>query len=86
MAEHSLLLFALSTCIHCKHAKEFLNSHNVNYDLVHVDLLTGKERFSVVDEIAQYNPSVSFPTLVVDGGKQVIIGFKVDKYEGLVDD
>jgi len=85
MAEHELLLFALSTCIHCKHAKEFLNSHNVKYELVHVDLVRDQEREDVMEEVMKYNPKLSFPTLVVDGGDQVIVGFNEDKYQGLTD-
>ena len=85
MAEHKLLLFALSTCIHCKHAKEFLNSHNVKYELVHVDLVRDQERESIMEEAMKYNPKLSFPTLVVDGGKEVIVGFNEDKYQELID-
>ena len=85
MAEHNLLLFALSTCIHCKHAKEFLNSHDVKYDLVHVDLVRDAEREAVMEEVMKFNPKLSFPTLVVDGGQEVIVGFREDKYQELVD-
>ncbi len=82
MAIH-LSLYALSTCIHCKHAKEYLNSHDIQFDLTHVDLLTDKERGVVLEEVMKYNPSLSFPTLVVDAGKRVIVGFKEDLYKDL---
>lgn len=73
-------VYALSTCIHCKHAKEYLDQCGVKYDCVHVDLLTGDERRAMIEEVKQLNPSVSFPTLVI-GGK-VLVGFdkaKVDE-------
>ena len=84
MPEQNLLLFALSTCVHCKHAKEFLNSHNVKYDLVHVDLVRDAEREAVMEEIMKYNPKLSFPTLVVDNGREVIVGFREDRYQELL--
>ena len=80
MPEHNLLLFALSTCIHCKHAKEFLNTHSIKYDLIHVDLVKDFEQEAVMEEVMKYNPSLSFPTLVVDHGKKVIVGFKQAEY------
>ena len=51
MTYHQLLLYALSTCIHCKHAKEFLNNHGIKYDITHVDLLNDDDRMSAMEEI-----------------------------------
>lgn len=72
-------VFALSTCIHCKKAKEYLDQCGVKYDCVHVDLLTGDERKAVVEEVKKYNPSVSFPTLVING--QTVVGFNQEKID-----
>lgn len=73
-------VYALSTCVHCKNAKAYLDECGVQYDCVHVDLLTGDERKAMIEEVKKHNPSVSFPTLIIDG--QVLIGFdkaKVDE-------
>lgn len=70
-------VFALSTCIHCRHCKEFLDEMKVPYDCVHVDLLTGQERKDMVEEVRKLNPSVSFPTVQVGGN--VVVGFKKDE-------
>ena len=67
-------IYTLSTCSHCKAAKKFLNENNVVYDATDVDLLQGAEREAMLNEVIQYNPNRSFPTLVI--GNQVIIGFK----------
>lgn len=67
-------LYALSTCGHCKNAKRFLDEMNVDYDATEVDLTSGEERQTLIEEIKQVNPSLTFPTVVI--GSKVIIGFK----------
>jgi len=69
--------FALSTCIHCRHTKEFFDEHNVSYSLIYVDKAKGDERETILEEMGRYNPQLSFPTLVFSNG-QVIIGFQPD--------
>lgn len=76
-------VFALSTCIHCRHCKEFLDQMHVPYDCVHVDQLTGDERKAVVEEVRKHNPSVSFPTVLVGGN--VVVGFKKDELTRLLE-
>lgn len=73
-------VFALSTCIHCKQAKQFLDDNGVTYECVHVDLLTGDERKQVIEEVKAVNPSLSFPTIVIGG--TVIVGFRKDEILG----
>ncbi len=79
----SVKVFALSTCIHCKQAKQFLDDMRVAYDCTHVDLLTGEERKQAIEEVRNYNPSLSFPTIVI-GGK-VIVGFRKDEIQSALE-
>lgn len=72
-------LFALSTCIHCKNAKKYLDECGVKYNCVYVDKLVGDERKVVVDEVKKHNPSVSFPTIVIRD--KVIVGFNKEKID-----
>ncbi|MFP4236461.1 MAG: glutaredoxin family protein [Desulfonatronovibrio sp.] len=74
----NVFLYALSTCIHCKNTKKFLDKNNIDYDYVYVDKLSGEEREKTVEEVKKYNPKISFPTLVVDNEK-VIVGFQEDE-------
>ncbi|MCG2827793.1 glutaredoxin family protein [Methanothermobacter sp. K4] len=67
-------LFALSTCGWCKKTRELLEELGVAYDYVYVDLLQGDERENALRELRKWNPSLSFPTLVIDDG-DVIVGF-----------
>jgi glutaredoxin-like protein NrdH len=72
-------VYALSTCVHCKHAKEYLEEHKIPYDCVHVDFLSGEERKKVMDIVRQLNPALSFPTIVI--GNKVIVGFRREEIE-----
>lgn len=67
-------LFALSTCIWCKKTKELLSSMGVAFDFIYVDLLKGAERAEAVAMVKKYNPSTSFPTLLI--GERCIVGLR----------
>jgi glutaredoxin-like protein NrdH len=66
-------MYTLSTCGHCRAAKQFMGDHAVSHEFTDVDLLTGDARKSTIDEVRKYNPGCSFPTILV--GDTVIIGF-----------
>ena len=69
--------YFISTCGWCKKTKRLLDENNVDYEYEYVDLLSGSEKARVLDEVSQYNPRKSFPTLVVSNGQtQVVVGFK----------
>ncbi len=78
--EKDVKLFALSTCIHCKHTKEFLDDKNVEYSCTYVDRLSGDERKEAIQEVKKHNPNLSFPTLVV-GDDICVVGFKKKEIE-----
>ena len=73
-----LVLYALSTCVWCKKTKQLLDDLGVAYDYVYVDLLDSNEKDHVIKNVERWNPSRSFPTLVVDND-QCIVGFKEDE-------
>ncbi|MDR0338797.1 MAG: glutaredoxin family protein [Desulfovibrio sp.] len=75
--DHTCVFYGLSTCVHCRHAREFLEEHNVQFDLHYVDLAEGDERNRLLEKVRGCNPGVSFPTIVVDN-KKVIVGFQPD--------
>ncbi len=79
--EHDLVFFGLSTCPHCRHAREWLDSNDMAYRYVYLDLLEGAEQKQVLEECEKYNPRRTFPTLVIDDG-DVLVGFKEDDYRG----
>ena len=73
---HHVKIYTLSTCGWCKKTKELLKSLDVAYEYVDVDTLTGDDYAEVSEEVKKYNPYRTFPTLVIDHGKHVILGFK----------
>ncbi len=77
---HIVKLFALSTCIHCRNTRKFLEENQVDHECVYVDTLEGDERKKTIAEIKRHNPAASFPTMVIDGDR-VIIGFRKDDIE-----
>jgi glutaredoxin-like protein NrdH len=75
--DNNVKVYALSTCIHCKNAKEYLNECEIGYDCIDVDKLSGEERKAILEEVKNLNPSCSFPTIVI--GNKVIVGFRKDE-------
>ena len=73
-----VMLYALSTCVHCKMTKQLLNELGVAYDYLYVDQLSRSEMDEVIKEMEQYNPRCSFPTLVING-TQTIVGSRKDE-------
>lgn len=74
----NIKLFALSTCVWCKRTKQLLDNLGVAYDYTFVDHLEGETRDQVMDEIKNWNPACSFPTLVINDEK-CIVGFKEEQ-------
>ena len=70
-------VYALTTCIHCRNAKQFLDQCGVKYDCVHVDQLEGAERQTAIEEVRRLNPACSFPTLIING--KVVVGYREDQ-------
>jgi glutaredoxin-like protein NrdH len=73
----SIMLYALSTCVWCKMTKKLLTELGVAYDYTFVDLLPAAEQDAAIQEIKRWNPSTSFPTVVING--QAIVGYQEQK-------
>ncbi|MCK9151931.1 glutaredoxin family protein [Methanobacterium alcaliphilum] len=76
-----VLLFALSTCGWCKKTRGLLDDLNIAYDYIYVDLIDGEERKEVLENLKKWNPSLSFPTLVLNE-ERAIIGFDQTSIQG----
>ena len=73
-----VILYALSTCGWCRKTKDLLNSLGVEYSYIDVDTLDMAEKQIVKDEMRQWNPACSFPTIVVND-ETCIKGFDQEK-------
>jgi glutaredoxin len=76
--EHKIHFYGLSTCIWCKRTRQFLEEQGVSFDYVYVDLYRGQEREDLVAKIRRWNPSVSFPTVVIDDAR-CVVGYKPEQ-------
>ncbi len=73
-----VVLYALSTCGWCKKTRMLLEEIGVEYDYIYVDLLEGDERQEIIEQVKEWNPKLSFPTLVIKN-EECIVGFNEDK-------
>lgn len=71
-------IYALSTCPWCKKTKKLLDDLGVDYYFTDVDLLTGDEKKKAMEVVRKWNPSASFPTIIVNNAR-CIIGFREDE-------
>ncbi len=69
----TVIVYALSTCPYCRMTKAYLDTNNVEYDAIDVDLLEGDERSAVVAEVKDLSGGTSLPVIVIDD--EVIVGF-----------
>ena len=67
-----LMLYALSTCVWCEKTRRLLESLGVEYSYLYVDQASGEERQQAMREVSRWNPSVSFPTLVIDDASAIV--------------
>jgi len=83
MQKKTVKMYTLSTCSHCRAAKNFLKTLGVPYDYVDVDLLSGPARTAALDEVRKLNPLCSFPTILI--GDTVIVGDREEKIREALD-
>lgn len=69
------IMYALTTCQHCKNTKKFLDANNVDYIVIYLDDYSGSQRSDLMEKVRTYNPRGTFPTILVPGGK-VIVGYR----------
>jgi glutaredoxin len=80
----ALRLFTLSTCGWCRKTKGLLNELGVAYEYVDVDLLDAEAAQTLREEVRQWNPNCSFPTLVVND-TECVVGFQEGKLRALTE-
>ena len=73
--KHHVKIYTLSTCGWCKKTKELLKALDVEYEYIDVDTLTGNDINEAYEEVKKYNQFRTYPTIVIDKGKHVILGF-----------
>ncbi len=80
-----VMLYALSTCVWCKKTKRLLNQLGIDYHFVDVDLASAEDKDEINSVVLRWNPSGSYPTIVIDD-KQSIIGYDPEKIKEVLGD
>ncbi len=75
---HKVVMYALSTCVWCKMAKQFLEDNSVEFEYIDVDLCEEDEKEKIRQHILSKGGSLSYPTTIIDD-QIVITGFRKDK-------
>ncbi len=82
MEQCAVKLYSLSTCIHCRDTKNYLDQCNIKTDCIDVDKFDMEQRKKLLEEIKRINPECTFPTIVI--GNKVIVGFKKDEIKEIL--
>ena len=69
-----VVMYGLSTCVWCKKTRQLLTDLGVDFEYIYVDNLDGDEEEKVIQVVKRFNPSVSFPTIVIND-ERAILGF-----------
>lgn len=77
-------IFGLSTCPYCRATMEYLNQHDIEYRYVFIDKVGADEIDEVEDALEAYNPEDTLPTIVINHGQQVMVGFNEEKLARLI--
>jgi glutaredoxin-like protein NrdH len=77
-AARKVAFYGISTCIWCKRTRALLEENDVQFDFTYMDLVSGDEQGAALREVARWNPSSSFPTVVIDDAT-CIVGYQPDK-------
>ena len=69
------IMYALTTCLHCKNTKNFLEENHYEVTVIHLDDYCDSQRSDLMEKVRKYNPRGTFPVVLMPNGK-VIVGFR----------
>jgi glutaredoxin-like protein NrdH len=69
------IMYALTTCLHCKNTKKFLEENHYDVTVIHLDDYCDAQRAELMEKVRKYNPRGTFPVVLMPNGK-VIVGFR----------
>ncbi len=73
-----VIMYALSTCVWCKKTKKLLQDLGVDYSYIDMDQLDNEVKEKFLSELKAWNPSCSYPTLVINN-EECIVGFDEER-------
>ena len=79
------IMYALTTCQHCRNTRKFLDERNAEYTCIYLDTFGHEQRGELLDIVRTYNPRGTFPTILFPNGK-VLVGYRKHLLEEAFDD
>ena len=76
--KHKVLLYALSTCGHCKATKQFLRESGIEFEYIDVDLCDQNDLQEIKSDILKRKSDFAFPKIIIDD-RILITGFDKDR-------
>jgi glutaredoxin len=74
-SDHGIVVYALSTCGHCRRALAFLDGKGLSYKYIYVDLIPLETKNAIKAELRErFKDNVAFPFAVIDE-KVHLVGF-----------
>ena len=78
--DYDLKIFALSTCGHCRRAKDFLTEKGIKFEYVYVDQLEYEKKQDLKNKLQdKFKKRVAFPFLVIND-EDCVVGFLKNEY------
>ena len=78
---YDITVYALSTCGFCKRALAFLREHKIAFKFLYVDKLSSNMKIQVKKDLRDnFEERLGFPFTVLNGGEQVMVGFREENW------
>ena len=82
MKNKKIKVYALSTCGWCRKTVGWLKENNIKAEIIYTDTIEDEsEKEKVMAQARKHNPMLSFPTVVINDGECVIVGFDPEKMQ-----
>ena len=78
--DHKVLLYALSTCGHCKRVKEFMSSNGIAYEYIDVDKASKEDQREIIMFMKDKKLPIGFPLTMIDDNEP-ITGFRPEDFK-----
>ena len=79
-SDHTLTIYALSTCAFCKRAIEFLKDQDISFRYIYLDKIDPQLKVRVKSELKnKYDNIPVFPVLVIDD-QRALSGFNENRW------
>ncbi|MFX1294532.1 MAG: glutaredoxin family protein [Promethearchaeota archaeon] len=77
ISRHKVMLYTISTCIWCRRLKDKLNSRDIQYSYIDIDLIPYMQKEVLKAKLREVKPRLAFPMMFVN--EEFIPNIEIDK-------